>query len=143
MPVIAILLFAAALSAGTDSAACIVGIPLDKVAESHPLIFEGEVAGIPGEIVLSTADLPPGVARTGLRVVWSVAKVWRGDPGKSIETVYTDHAGQIHGRFRKGQRFVVWASMHEGRWQTSDCAPTIERDQATPGMLAFLDRLKK
>lgn len=131
------------LSAGTApaGAVCIEGVPLEGLAQVYPLIFEGEVTALPGEVVLGDEDLP--YPYVGLRVRLTVARVWQGDPGEAIEIAYTDHTGQMRGRFNLRERFVVWAEKHDGRWLTSDCAPTIERDLASPEMLAFLAKLKK
>jgi hypothetical protein len=94
--------------------------------------------------VLTSGDPASGEAHwNGLRVRFRVDKVWKGDPGKEIEIVYTHHAQQIHGRFQPGGTFIVWAYQWLGRWQTNDCAPTVERPLAGHDMLAFLDRLKR
>lgn len=132
-------------SSAPPPAVCIVGLPLAKLAESYPLIFEGEVADEPAEIVVKTERTAEGptLRWLGLRMRMHVHNVWAGAAPESIEVVYTHHAQDIHGRFDKGERFIVWAERRDGRWMTSDCAPTIERRHATPEMLAFLERLKK
>jgi hypothetical protein len=102
---------------------CVGGIPLEKLILDHPLVFEGEVIEVPGEIVLTSGDPASGEAHwNGLRVRFRVDKVWKGDPGGT---------------------FIVWAYQWLGRWQTNDCAPTVERPLAGHDMLAFLDRLKR
>lgn len=105
---------------------CVPDIPLCESFWQSDAVFAGEVTQIeerrPAKAVASFLGTR--------RVRISVEQVWRGDVPPSVEVTTGSGGGDCGYPFRKGRKYLVYASEEQGRLITHVCAPTKPFDRA-------------
>lgn len=109
-----------------SACSCVADVPLCESFWNADLVFEGEVVAI---------ESLPGSNSTGPRFVkrqvrFTVERVWRGNAADSVTVMTGAGGGDCGYNFRKGRKYLVFASEHEGRLWTNICSPTKPLDRA-------------
>jgi hypothetical protein len=117
------------LSTPRDSAACscVPDVPLCESFWSSDAVFEGEVVE-----VTDRKDAPTPFAKRRAR--FTVARVWRGDVPASVDVMTGSGGGDCGYGFRKGRKYLVYASEGQSGLVTNSCSPTKPLDRAAPDL---------
>ena len=106
---------------GAHACSCAPGIPVCESFSRTSAVFTAEVLEIKDE---PSANPRPGQRPAHRRVTLRVEQTFRGTPATRTE-VYTgsDHANCGY-PFKRGEKYLVFASELEGRLTVSVCSPT-------------------
>ena len=107
----------------TAACSCVSDIPLCESFWNADAVFEGEVVDV-------DTGKGGGTSFLSRRVRFTVDRVWRGDVAGSIEVTTGSGGGDCGYGFRKGRKYLVYASEWEGRLTTTICSPTKPLDRA-------------
>ena len=133
------LLVAVALFAPSraDACSCVGGTPLCDTFWRTSAVFIGEVVGIAG----FEEAAPSGTAGRYLRrrVTLRVDRLFRGQSAPQVEVVTGVGGGDCGYPFQRGEKYLVFANVWDGRLSVSICGPTRRLSDAAEE-LAYVSR---
>ena len=109
----------------SPACSCVPDVPLCESFWNSDAVFEGEVQEI--ETPARKQRLDPFAGR---RVRFTVDRVWHGEVAGSVDVMTGSGGGDCGYSFRKGRKYLVYASEREGRLMTNICSPTKPVDRA-------------
>ena len=113
----------AALSWPTEalSCSCAPADPVCEVFSRTSAVFTAEVLSIEDDPLVETrVGQPPPRRRVTLRV----ERIFRGAPAKQVEVTTARGEGDCGYPFKRGEKYLVFATELDGRLQVSVCSPT-------------------
>lgn len=123
-PLLALLIVT--VPARLDACTCVGDIPRCESFWAADVVFEGEVTAVEQLPVSTGAGGFPGTKR----VQFTVTRVWRGQQTDSVQVMTGSGGGDCGYGFRKGRKYLVYASEQDGRLWTNICSPTKPLDRA-------------